>query len=121
MPVPEKNSPNVLLISLCSVRPDHMSYYGYERNTTPNFEKLAKESIVFENAFSPWPKTTPFFAALMTGKYGHTNGVMRVTPGQYLGDEHETIAEILKSKGYETAAFVSTAAVNVETNIFSRF
>ncbi|MHC4728511.1 MAG: sulfatase-like hydrolase/transferase, partial [Planctomycetota bacterium] len=112
------NKPNILIISLCSVRPDHMSCYGYQRRTTPNFAELAAESIVFENAITQWPKTTPAFAALMTGKYCHTTGVMRTPIGQRLGDQHDTLAEILQAHGYDTAAFISSAALNKKTNLF---
>lgn len=109
--------PNILLISMCSVRADHMSCYGYQRETTPNFAKLAKESIVFENAITQWPKTAPAFAAIMTGKYSHTTGVMRVTPQRRLGEEHDTLAEILQRHKYDTGAFISTPALHRKGNI----
>lgn len=111
------DKPNILIISLCSVRPDHMSCYGYQRNTTPNFDELAKESFIFENAITQWPKTTPSFAAMMTGKYCHTIGVMRTPVGQRLGDEHDTLAEILRERGYDTGAFISSVAINRKTNV----
>ncbi|MCA9243622.1 MAG: sulfatase [Phycisphaerales bacterium] len=116
-----KGKPNIVLISLCSVRADHMSLYGYARRTTPSFEALARESYVFDHAYTQWPKTAPAFAAIMSAKYGHTNGVMRITPGQFLADEHKTLCEVLNDAGYQTAAFVSTAAVNSETNINQGF
>jgi arylsulfatase A-like enzyme len=112
------DKPNILIISLCSIRPDHMSCYGYQRRTTPNFDELAKESFIFENAITQWPKTTPAFAAIMTGKYCHTTGVMRTPIGQRLGDEHDTLAEILWEHGYDTAAFISSAALHKKTNLF---
>lgn len=118
---PPRPLPNILVISLCSVRADHLGCYGYERNTTPKFDSLAKESIVFENAISQWPKTAPSFASIMSGKYGHTTGVMRITPGQYLVDGHETLAEVLRVCGYDTAAFVSSPALNLSTNILKGF
>lgn len=114
---PRSARPNILLISLCSVRADHMSLYGYRRRTTPNFEALAGRAIVFEHAAAQWPKTAPSFASIMTGNYGHTTGVMRITPQQHLADEHETLAEVLRAHGYDTGAFLSTAAVNTQTNI----
>jgi arylsulfatase A-like enzyme len=113
---------NVLLITVCSVRPDHMSLYAYRRDTTPNLAKLAADSIVFDHAATQWPKTTPAFASLMTGKYGHTHGVMRVAlAAQHLGEEHTTIAEVLSRAGYDTAAYVSTAALARNTNIQQGF
>lgn len=118
--VVQERPPNVLVISLCSVRADHTSLLGYPRATTPHLERLAADGWVFEHAVTPWPKTTPAFAALVTGKYGHDNGVMRVTGGQRLADEHTTLAEVLRARGYATAAFVSSGALNHGTNIFQQ-
>lgn len=112
---------NIVVISLCSVRPDHMGCYGYPRRTTPSIDALAAESVVFENAVSQWPKTAPAFASIMCGKYGHSTGVMRVTARQRLGDEHETLAEVLRASGYETGAFVSSAALSRVANIVQGF
>jgi hypothetical protein len=113
--------PNILLITLCSVRVDHMSCYGYRRDTTPTLNTLAQESIVFDKAISPWPKTTPAFAAMITGKYPHTTGVMRLAQGRWLAAEHETLAEILREEGYQTGAFISAPALNLRTNMFQGF
>jgi len=113
--------PNILVISLCSVRADHLGCYGYPRSTSPNLDQLATEGILFEHAVTPWPKTAPAFAALMTGKYGHTTGVMRITPDQFLGDDHETLAEILAKRGYATAVFNSTPVLNPATNLLQGF
>jgi len=113
--------PNILVISLCSVRADHLGCYGYARSTSPNLDRLAAEGALFEHAVTPWPKTAPAFAALMTGKYGHTTGVVRITPNQFLGDDHETLAEILAEHGYTTAMFNSTPVLNPTTNILQGF
>lgn len=112
--------PDLIVVSLCSVRPDHMSLYGYPRETTPNLAELANDSIVFDHAVTPWPKTTPAFAALVTGLYAHDTGVMRITPGQRLDDSQLTLAEILRDSGYDTAAFLSTGALNHGTNVFQQ-
>lgn len=114
-------SANVLLVSLCSVRVDHMSCYGYPRRTTPHLDEFAERAIVFEHAVTQWPKTAPAFASIMTGKYGHSTGVMRITPDQRLGAEHITLAEVLRGRGYDTGAFLSTAALNTATNITQGF
>jgi arylsulfatase A-like enzyme len=113
--------PNVLIITICSVRQDHMSCYGYARETTPYLNRLAREAIVFDNAFTQWPKTSPALAAIMTAKYGHSNGVLRIVPGSYLDDEHVTLAEVLKAAGYQTAAFLQSAATHREMNIAQGF
>ena len=111
---------NVLLISLCSVRADHMSCYGYVRDTTPNLRALSREAIIFDNTFTQWPKTAPGFAAIISGKYGHANGVIRITPRSYLDDRHITLTEVLKTAGYDTAAFISAGAIGRSTNIPTR-
>lgn len=109
--------PNILLISVCSIRADHMSMYGYGRQTTPNLAEFAKRCYVFDAAFAQWPKTAPAFATIVSGKYGHTTGVMRITPKQFLPESHVTLSEILGAAGYETAAFISSPALNRTTNI----
>ncbi len=118
---PSAQQPNILVISLCSVRADHLSSYGYARRTSPNLDQLAGESTVFEHAVTQWPKTAPAFGTLMTGKYGHTTGVTRITPQQFLGDDHVTLAEVLRDHGYATAMFNSTPALNPATNLLQGF
>src|SRR5262245_16816638 len=65
---------SVLLITVDCLRPDHMSVYGYARDTTPNLAKLAPESLVFDNAFSSSAWTTPSLSALMTGYQPSVHG-----------------------------------------------
>lgn len=108
---------NLVLVSLCSVRADHTSLYGYARTTTPTLQSLGRSSIVFDQAVTQWPKTTPAFASLFTGQYGHTHGVMRITGGQRLGESHRTLAQILQDHGYSTAAFVSSPALSRDTGL----
>jgi len=95
--------------------------HGYARRTTPNLEALARDSVVFDHAFTQWPKTVPAVAALLTGRYGHSTGVMRVTTGQHLPDGELTIAEHFRQHGYATGAFLSTAALHSGTNLFQGF
>jgi len=118
---PPEARPNILLISVCSMRSDHMSCYGYDRETTPSLARLASESIVFDSAVTQWPKTTPGFAAVMSAKYGHSNGVLRATHGPRLADVHVTLAEALRQAGYETAAFVSSPALGLHANLQQGF
>ena len=111
---------NVVVISLCSVRADHMSLYGYARATTPALANFSKDAWVFSHAVTQWPKTVPAFAALLTGRYGHSNRVMRVTPGQRLADREITLAEVLRDSGFDTAAFISSGALHDGTNVFQQ-
>lgn len=111
---------NIVVISVCSVRADHLSLYGYPRATTPALEAFSRDAWVFSHAVTQWPKTVPAFAALLTGRYGHSNGVMRVTPGQRLDDRERTLAEVLHEHGFETAAFISSGALHAGTNLFQQ-
>jgi len=98
--------PNVLLISLDTVRRDHCSVYGYKHDTTPNLIKLAKQGSLFDLAYSPASTTSPSHATMFTSLYPVTHRVVK--NGLEFSDKYETLAEILKGQGYQTAAFVST-------------
>lgn len=105
-PAPTAPPPNIVLISVDTARADHMSLYGYERNTTPFLEALAEESVVFDQAYTPMGITGPSHATLFTGLYPIGHGVVK--NGLNLVGQHETLAEILKNGGYDTAAFIGS-------------
>jgi len=96
---------NVILITVDTLRADHLGAYGYARNTSPNLDRFAKEGILFRYAFSHAPETNPSFSSLMTSHYPHETKVLRnefrLPPGAL------TMAEILKANGYRTGAVVS--------------
>jgi arylsulfatase A-like enzyme len=98
--------PNVLLIVLDTVRGDHLSLHGYRRRTTPNLDRLAAESLVFEAAYANSSWTLPTHASLMTGTefYEHRAGQLR---RPYLDGRLTTLAEVLRSSGYATGGFVA--------------
>jgi arylsulfatase A-like enzyme len=93
----------IILISLDTLRADHVGVYGYYRNTTPFIDAFAEESIVFENAVVQAPTTLPSHMSIMTSLYPHSHGVKRNTS---LPSENLTLAELLQQGGYKTAAFV---------------
>ncbi|GAB4123980.1 MAG: hypothetical protein Kow001_21150 [Acidobacteriota bacterium] len=99
--------PNVLLISIDTLRADHLSCYGNTRIHTPALDRLAAEGILFERAFTPVPITLPAHASLLTGTYPLAHGV-RDNSGFVLPDAAETLAEALRREGYATAAFVGS-------------
>lgn len=114
--------PHVVLISLCSVRADHLGCYGYPRDTSPHIDALAAAGVMFEAAQTPWPKTMPSFCSVMTGLWPHQTGVMRTTAlGQRISDEIETLAERCRAAGYRTAAFTTTPGVGRSTNLQQGF
>jgi arylsulfatase A-like enzyme len=92
------------LISLDTLRADHIGVYGYHRNTSPSIDAFAKESIVFGNAVVQSQWTLPSHMSIMTSLYPSSHGVTK--PKDHLADEHVTLAELLREGGYQTAAFV---------------
>jgi arylsulfatase A-like enzyme len=95
---------NVLLISLDTLRADHLGVYGYERNTSPRLDALASESLVFERTLAPAPNTPPSQMSMMTslypGRHGFTGKRDSLAPGV------ETLAGRLRDEGFATAGFV---------------
>ena len=98
---------NVLLITLDTTRADHIGAYGYRHGRTPAIDALASEAIRFSRAQTPVPLTLPAHASIMTGTYPTFHGI-RNNGNYFLPPQAETLAEILKRKGYQTAAFVSS-------------
>jgi arylsulfatase A-like enzyme len=103
-PSPPGDPPNVLLITLDTVRANHLSVYGYERSTTPTLERLAKEGVRFDGARATAPWTVPSHASIFTARWPHDLGVNWDTP---LDEKFPTLAEFLGSHGYATAGFVA--------------
>jgi len=100
---PEK--PNVLLVVVDTLRADRLSCAGYERDTTPQLDRLASEGLRFTHAQSPRAKTTPAVASLLTGLYPHGHGVRDLaTP---LATDVPVLAEQFRAEGYATGAIVS--------------
>jgi len=103
--------PSVLLITIDTLRADHLGCYGYARIKTPTIDRLASEGVRFENAYAQVPITLPSHAAILTGTYPMLNGVRDFTsPG--LAANVPTLAEILRRNSYHTAAFVSSFVLN---------
>ena len=98
---------NVLLITLDTTRADRLGAYGYAQARTPAMDALAAEGVRFARAQSPVPLTLPAHASIMTGAYPTFHG-LRNNGSYFLPPQAETLAEILKSRGYRTAAFVSS-------------
>ena len=94
--------PNVLLITIETLRADHVGSQGYGRNTTPNLDRLARQGASFENAVAQAPFTLPSIASIMTGMTPPSHGV-RNHPA-VLSDSIETLAERFQKAGYQTAA-----------------
>ena len=107
---PSPGPPDVLLVTIDTLRADHTSLHGYERRTTPVLESLAAEGVWLSNAYAPTSTTAPSVASLMTSVYPRTHGV--TSNGRLLPRQLPTLAENLRSHGYTTAAFVSSIVVS---------
>ncbi len=100
--------PNIILISIDTLRADHLSCYGYHRSTTPNIDKLAAEGTIYRQNYSTGVWTPPGHASMLTGLYVSEHGVYGE---RRLADEIPTIATVLKENGYQTAGFVNNSQV----------
>jgi len=100
---------NVILVSIDSLRSDHLSAYGYRRDTSPTMAALARDGVLFRNASSTTAWTLPGHMSILTGRSLLGHGV--VTDAQKLGDDIPTLAESLKTAGYTTHAIVSAPYV----------
>jgi arylsulfatase A-like enzyme len=97
--------PNVILILIDSVRPDHLGCYGYDRNTSPHIDEFASEAILFRNAIASAPWSTPSVASILTGHYPHILGI-EDNP-VVLNERYLFLAEVLRAYGYRTKAVIS--------------
>jgi len=101
------SAPSVILISIDTLRADHLSAYGYRKLQTRNLDRLAREGVLFEQAISPVPLTLPAHTSLLTGTLPVFHGI-RDNTGFVLSQNHRTLGHALSSQGFRTAAFVGS-------------
>ena len=89
-----KRPTNVIVISVDTLRADHMSLHGYPRRTTPRIDAFAQRGVTFDHARAPWPKTVPSMLSMFTSRPPHVTGVMFGSRGQYIQDDELLLAEI---------------------------
>ena len=113
-PAPDSLCPgcNVVLVSLDTVRADHLGAYGYQRPTSPAFDRLAGRSLLFEDAISQAAWTLPAHGSMMSGLYPDELGVTHYPALRRLPDVNETLAERFSLAGYATAGFVGGGFVS---------
>lgn len=104
MPARRNRKPNIVLLGIDSLRRDHMSCYGYRRLTTPQLDRFAQESTLFEQTFSPYIPTTSAYASMLTGQDLFTTQVVALRHKGPLRPEIPTLAEILRNQGYATTS-----------------
>lgn len=103
---------NVVLISFDTVRADHLGCYGYDRPTSPNVDKLASRSLVFERAIAQAPWTLPSHGAMLSGLYPSRLGVLRYPATRILPDQDTVLPEMFRAAGYATAGFTGGGFVS---------
>lgn len=97
--------PSIVLITIDTIRTDHMSLYGYERETTPEIDAFFADGAVFDRAYATTSYTPASVVSFLTGLYPQHHGVRYFL--QPVEDDVESLARWLGDDGYETAAFVS--------------
>lgn len=110
---PAQRRPDVILISIDTLRADHMSVYGYERLTTPRLEEIAQHAVVFDRLYYSGGGTLPSHLTMMTSLNPITHGI---TPenGLVLPAQRTTLAERLAEAGYATGGFVDGGWVSAK-------
>ena len=103
------NGLSVLLLTIDTLRADHLGAYGYRRATSPAIDALARRGVVFDQAYTYWPKTRGSFVALHTGRLASQSGYGKSHP--LLVDFNPTLASVLREAGYDTAAVVDNPNV----------
>ncbi len=108
---------SVVLVSIDTLRADHLGTYGHGRPTSPTIDALARESIVFERAYGQAPLTAPSHMTMMTGVLPPVHGVLNSGPlgiSSRVSDSLPTLATLLKQAGYRTAAHTGGGNVSAE-------
>ncbi len=110
-PVAPARRPNVLLVTIDTVRADHVGCYGSDKAKTPTIDALAHDGVLFERALSQVPLTWPSHVTMLTGTYPFHNGVQDFS-GQPLAPEFRSVAQAFQDHGYATAAVISSFVLN---------
>ncbi len=103
--------PNVLLVTIDTLRPDYLHCYGYAQIETPSIDLLAAGGIRFEQAYTPVPITLPSHTVILTGTYPMMSG-MHDFSGNNLNPAQATLASVLRARGYDTGAVIAAAVLD---------
>jgi len=107
---PKKSLPDVFLVTIDTLRADHVACYGYKQIETPALDALAADGVRFTHAFTHSPITNTSHTTILTGLLPSVHGVTDF--GVPLSPQHATWAELLKKKGYQTAAFIGAVILD---------
>lgn len=103
------NRPNIVLIGIDTLRPDHLGCYGYRKPTSPHIDSLAAKSVVFERAFAPGIPTMPSFTTLLTGLHPYRHGITAHSSDQRVSESIVPLPQRAKNAGYVTIGIDSLA------------
>jgi choline-sulfatase len=110
----------VILISIDTLRADHLPLYGYQAGSTPNLDRLGREGIVFDDVYSHCPLTLPAHASMLTGLLPPAHGV-RDNLGFRLAPRHRTLATRFRAAGLRTGGAISAYVLRSATGIAQGF
>ncbi len=117
--------PSILLVTVDTLRADHLGAYGYFRNTSPVLDALAEEAVLFERTVAPMATTLPAHVSLMTatnpGRHGIKGNFRHFRQPLVATDRLQTFAQMLTRAGYTTAAFVAATPLKAESGIAAGF
>lgn len=122
---PRLERPNIVLITIDTLRADHLGCYGYFRDTSPVIDALAEESLVFDQAYAVMATTLPSHASMLTSRYPLEHGITAnaMHGGNPFGWKPDMLsfAQVAKDAGYATAGFVSAAPLKTSSGIHAGF
>lgn len=113
-PEPAAEPPRrVFLITVDTLRADHLGWHGYPRDTSPRLDEWVERGVVFERAIVQWPKTGPSFASMFTSLYPHTTGLIN-RAAQTIPDDYLALPAWFQERGFTTAAVISNPVLSRE-------
>ena len=126
----EQNKPNILVIMIDTLRADHLGFNGYERDTSPVLDSLARDNLNFKYAYSTSAWTPPAVGSLFSGVYASVHGHMPLKENDSLrahgvfstlDESFTTIAEALSHAGYDTACISANPMVSEKYGLHQGF
>jgi arylsulfatase A-like enzyme len=119
-PGQSRRPPNLILVSVDTLRADHLGSYGYARRTSPQIDAFRADAVLFKNAFAHASSTLPSHATMFTSLLPQQHGASN-TLGHRLPEEALTLAEVLRDQGYRTAAVTDGAQMAASLGIAQGF
>jgi arylsulfatase A-like enzyme len=118
---PEPTRPNLLLIMIDTLRADHLSCYGYHRETSPFIDRYASQNVIFHNHYVSIPFTPGSHWSTFTGRYPHNFGDSIPLAAEGTMTDTPVMTLVLREAGYRTAAFISNDMVKFLGGVFGHF